>query len=89
MEHVGTLLVKQVVPECLLRQTLLWRPPQTCRVLQLRGVGVFGFGSPVVDGAVVGTVVLFNSESNIASSVASVSREGSVEDACICVFGCR
>ena len=54
----------------------MYGPPAACRLS-------VGLGSPEVVGAVEGTVVLFKSESNIASRVASVSREGSVEEDCI------
>lgn len=60
----------------------MYGPPATCRLS-------VGLGSPEVVGTVEGvegTVVLFKSESNIASRVASVSREGSVEEDCIVVW---
>lgn len=60
----------------------MYGPPATCRLS-------VGLGSPEVVGTVEGvdgTVVLFKSESNIASRVASVSREGSVEEDCIVMW---
>lgn len=57
----------------------MYGPPAACRLS-------VGLGSPAGVDAVEGTVVLFKSESNIASRVASVSREGSVEEDCIVMW---